>query len=181
MPVLRKNVLGYSVIELVIVILVIGIVSSVVLARSLRSDTYNAIIARDQLVSIARSAQQKAIGRTGVSLHIQPVGNSLQFRIEDDTGVVESIEVGLASVIPSGDVNQLASCSVIGGASVISLSTPMVVYYNELGDLLEGGVTGAPGNPEAVTSGARICINNDPVMSVCMSSAGYAYVGDCIE
>ncbi|HDZ09345.1 pilus assembly FimT family protein [Pseudohongiella sp.] len=177
----RSHSVGFSIIELVIVVLLIGIVSAVAMARILRSDTYNPIIARDQLVSIARSAQQKAIGRTDVSLQIQPIGNNLQFRIEDDTGVVESIDVDLAEVIPSGDTNQLASCSVVGGASVISLSTPMVIYYNKLGDLLEGGVVGSPGYPQEVTSGARVCINNDPVMSVCLSAAGYAYVGDCIE
>lgn len=172
---------GFSVIELVIVILLIGIVSAVAMARILRSDTYNSIIARDQLVSIARSAQQKAIGRSDVSLHIQPIGDSLQFRIEDVTGVVETINTDLAAVIPSGDVNQLASCSVVGGTSVVSLATPMVLYYNELGDLLNGGVTGAAGFPEDVTSGARLCINNDPAMSVCFSPSGYAYVGDCVD
>ncbi len=177
----RSDSVGFSVIELVIVILVIGIVSAVAIARILRSDTYNPIIARDQLVSVARSAQQKAIGRNDVSLHIQPIGNSLQFRIEDETGVVETIDTDLAAVIPSGDVNQLASCNVVGGESVVSLATPMVLYYNELGDLLNGGVTGAVGFPEDVTSGARLCINNNPAMSVCFSPSGYAYVGDCVD
>ena len=181
MPNHKTQTDGFSVIELVIVIFVIGIVAAVAMTRTLRSDTYNAIIARDQLVSIARSAQQKAIGRTDVSLHIQPIGNSLQFHIEDETGVVETINTDLAEVIPSGDVNQLASCDVVGGGSVVSLATPMVLNYNELGDLLDGGVTGAPGFPEDVSTGARLCINNDPAMSVCFSPSGFAYVGACVE
>lgn len=181
MPKPKKQFSGYSVVELVIVILVIGIVSAVALSRTLRSDTYNPVIARDQIVSIARSAQQKAIGRSDVSLHIQPLGNNLQLRIEDSTGVVELINTALASVVPRGDVNVLGSCAAVPGTSLITVATPMVLNYNELGDLLNGGVSGSPGYPQEVTSGARICINNDPRMSVCLSSAGYAYVGNCVD
>jgi prepilin-type N-terminal cleavage/methylation domain-containing protein len=177
----RTTTAGFSVIELVIVILVIGIVSAVALTRALRSDSYNAIIARDQLVSMAQSAQQKAIGRSDVRLVLQPVGNNVQFRIEDSTGLVESAEIASASVLARGDVNELGSCDLVAGGALITVAAPMVLNYNALGDLLNGGVTGSPGFPQTISTGARVCINDDPQMSVCLSSAGYAYVGNCVE
>jgi MSHA pilin protein MshC len=168
---------GFSVVELVIVILIAGILSAAVISRVLRSDTYNEAITRDQLVSLARSAQQKAIGRDDVRLVLQPSGNRLNMRIEDGGGVVQTVSTALDSVELRGDVNTLASCGVTAGAQLVSAGSPMSLYYNSLGDLLKGGV-GAPVN---ISTGARVCINSNPLMSVCISAAGYAYVGDCVD
>ena len=59
--------LGFTLVEAVIVVMVIGIIAAVTMSRVLRDDTYNAFLARDQITSLARSAQQRAIGRNDVS------------------------------------------------------------------------------------------------------------------
>tara|TARA_R110002072_G_scaffold136124_2_gene278049 strand:- start:3216 stop:3749 length:534 start_codon:yes stop_codon:yes gene_type:complete len=176
-----KSQTGYTIIELVIVIVLVGIISAVGFSRILRSDTYNAIIARDQIVSLARSAQQRAIGRSDVAMTIQPDGDDLEIRIQDGGGTLQTAVVSSISAVLSGDVNEQDGCSVTPGADTITNAAPFVLSFDELGDLLAGGVTGAAGFPEAVSTAARVCINNDPAMSVCWSASGYAYVGDCIE
>jgi len=168
---------GFTVIELVVVIFVIGIISAVMLSRSLRSDTYNAAIARDQIISMARTAQQKAIGRNDVGMTLQSTGDNLNINISDSTGVIQSVRFSRSSVDAQADVNVLSSCSVLPAGATVTDMAPFVLRYTHLGDLLEGGVGGVT----AVTTGARVCINNDPSMSVCISSAGYAYEGDCVE
>lgn len=169
---------GFTVIEVVIVILVVGIVSAVAMVRAMRSDVYNAAITRDQIVSMARSAQQKAIGRSDVELVLQPIGNILHLRILDSSGEVQASTSPLASVGLRADINQLASCNVLAGASEVTPGSPFVLRYNYLGDLLEGGPSGGEAS---VSTGARMCINGDSSMSVCLSAVGFAYVGDCVD
>ncbi len=176
-----SNSRGYTIIELVIVIVLVGILSAVAISRLLRSDTYNPLIVRDQIISMGRLGQQMAIGRSDVVLTIQPAGNQIEIRVSDSNGTIQNALVDGASVALSGEVNQLASCGVTAGTHSITNATPYVLEYNELGDLRRGGVTGSPGFPVAVSTGTRVCVNNNPVMSVCFSAAGYAYAGDCVD
>lgn len=172
---------GFTIIEVLVSIVIIGIIAAVALSRMLRSDTYDAIIARDQIISLSRAAQQKALGRNDIELSITPSGNNLNIAIEDSTGPVQSAQFGSRNVSFSGDVNELDGCGVTPGTDTVSGAAPFVLKFDSLGDLMEGGVTGSTGFPVAVSSGARLCINNDAAMSVCWSAAGYAYVGDCVE
>ena len=72
--------LGFTVIELVIVIVILSIISIVTMSRIIGGNSFNAIIVRDQVISLARTAQQNAIGRTNVSMTITPnVGGDLWF------------------------------------------------------------------------------------------------------
>ncbi|MDO8907114.1 MAG: prepilin-type N-terminal cleavage/methylation domain-containing protein [Pseudohongiella sp.] len=169
---------GFSVIELVIVIVVIGIITGVAMARALRSDTYNPALARDQIIAMSRSAQQKSIGRSDVVLQLQPTGSALAINILDSTGLVQSASPALANVGLRGDINVLGSCSVVAGGADITQGNPFILRYDSLGDLLEGGPANAVA---AVSKGARACINGDPALSVCWSAAGFAYAGDCVD
>lgn len=176
---------GYSAIELVIVILIIGIISTVTVGRLLEGDTYNASVVRDQIVSLARSGHQRSLGRSDLALIVRPNGNKIEIITAEDfvdaqdfTSLQASL-IDARSVVVSGDVNITASCEVTPGADVLSNATPMVIQFNELGDLYRGGVTSSSGYPIAATTAIRLCVNNDPLVSVCFSPAGFAYAGDC--
>ena len=171
---------GFTVIEVVVAIILVGIVSAVAMSRMLRSDTYDPVVTRDQVISMSRSAQQKAIGRKDVALYIQPFGDELEIRIQDESGVVQRSRNSIRNVILTADVNNVASCANPAGTAIVSNATPLVIQYDLLGNILRGGVSGTPGYPQDITSAVRLCVNGDPVMSICWSPSGYAYTGNCI-
>lgn len=176
---------GFSVIELVIVILIIGVISTVAMSRLLDGDTYNASVVRDQVISLARSGHHRALGRTDVALILRPNGDNLEvttaedFVDANDYAVLQTSSIDARSVTVSGDVNISASCASTPGTNLLSNAAPMVIQYDELGDLYQGGVTSAVGYPFAASTAIRLCVNNDPIVSICFSPAGFAFAGDC--
>lgn len=168
---------GFTVIEIVIAIAIVGILSAVAMSRLTQSDTYNPAIARDQIISLSRSAQQKAIGRSGVVLTMQPSAQSLALTLADGVSTVQTSVVDSESVVFAAGINQTASCTDNTGLTALGNSTALVLRFDRFGDLL----TANAGAETPVTSSVRLCLNNDPAMSVCWSSAGFAYVGDCLD
>lgn len=173
---------GFSIIELVIAIMVIGILGAVATSRLMSADAFNVITAREQTVSILRMAQQRAIGHQDVVVTLQPNGDDLVISLEDSVGnVIDPVTIALTAGLLSSDVDILTSCSSPPDSNnVLTDLKPLIVEFDALGDLMIGGVvTGTPPHPVNVTTGMRICLDNDPVMSICISAAGFAYTGDC--
>jgi len=170
---------GFSLVELVIVVTLIGIVSVVAMSRMLGPNTFNAPVARDAIIAMARAAQQNAIGHADVMLTLEVAGGELELRVEADTTLLESARVTLDDVTIRADVNETDSCAVTPGATLIAPGSAMVVEFDALGSLLQGGPVNGVGYPFQPDSGMRLCINGAPQNSVCISPAGYAYAGDC--
>lgn len=176
---------GFSVIELVIAILIVGILAAVGMSRLLQGDIYNSSVVRDQIVSLARSAQQQALGRSDVALLLRPNSGRLEiitaadFVDANNYSSLQFSSIDARSVSLAGDVNVTASCGVTPGGTALSNAAPMVIQYDELGDLYRGGVIGAAGYPVSASSAMRLCVNNEPRVSICFSPAGFAYAGDC--
>ena len=71
---------GFTLVEIIITIVLVATVSMVAMSRLVEGNGFNAIIVRDQIISLARTAQQNALGRTNVSMTITPnVGGDLWF------------------------------------------------------------------------------------------------------
>ena len=169
---------GFTMVELIMVLAIAGIVSAFVMTRFLGANTFNAIVVRDQLVAMIRNAQQNALGRSSVSLTLTPNvgGSALTVVRSDDGGVVETVALNLGDVALSSDNNITTSCGSPNGQNAVSNGTPLTINFAELGSLTNSGVSGSVG---AVNSALRICVNNDPVFSICVSPSGFAYAGDC--
>lgn len=167
-----------TIVELVVVIIIISIIGMVTMSRIIGGDSFNAIIVRDQIISLARTAQQNSLGRADVSMTITPNvgGDSVTIVTSYGGGNIGSFAAPLDSVSLSGDINDTDSCSVTSGVDAITSVTPMTLTFGELGDLDVSGVTGSTG---AVTSAVRICLNDTASESICVSPSGFAYAGDC--
>lgn len=172
---------GFTIVELVVVIILVGILGAVGLSRYLDRDAFETVVVSSQLISAVRSAQQRSIGRSNVSLTLQRQGESLDMIVEDSSGEVQRSEASVANATLSGDVNITSSCGLVSGSHILGGGNQMVLEFGRFGELRQGGVTSASGYPESVSEGMRICVNNEPLYSVCISKAGYAYAGNCIE
>ncbi|MES3007214.1 MAG: type II secretion system protein [Pseudomonadota bacterium] len=176
---------GFTIIELVITIMVIGILAAFAMSRLLGANVFNSTVVRDQIITLARSTQQQALGRSDVALILRPNADELQLlTVEDFVDInsyteLQSAVVGMSTVSLSGDVNITDSCGVTPGTDLIGNSEPMVVQFDELGDLFRGGVTDNAGYPVVATTAMRICVDDDPRVSICFSPAGLAFAGDC--
>ncbi len=176
---------GFTVIELVIAILIMGILAAVAFSRMLDGDVYNAAIVRDQVISLSRSSAQKALGRTDVAMIIQPNAGDLEIRtVEDFVDVntyteLQFTSIDMRSVAMSADVNVLDACDSVVSTNSLSNASPLVIEYDALGNLRRGGTTGTAGYPVSVSTGVRLCINDDPAVSICFSPTGFAVQGSC--
>lgn len=177
-PGVRDLSRGATLIELVLVIFLFGVIGVVALSRVLGDSTFDQIVVRDQFVAMARFAQNARLGRAPISLTLQPSvsGDQITLTAAHGSTTLSTATVDSANVTLRADINETASCGVTDGASVVSNANPLVFSYEPLGDLGVSGVTGGTGT---VLSAARLCINANPAMSVCVAQSGYAAVGDC--
>ena len=166
---------GFSIVEVVVAIVLVGIVASLAMSRFLGSNTFNPVAIQGQIVSLVRAAQQSAMGRQDVTVTLTPNGDTLNLTLEEVNGDVESIDLNMQGISLSGDVNETDSCGTTAGATAITNGNPLILNFGSLGDLEDSGF----GAGTTVESAVRICVNNDPTYSVCVSPAGFAYEGDC--
>lgn len=183
----KESAGGFSLVELVVVMLLLGIIGATIMARMIRSDSYEAIILRDQVISMARLAQQQALGGQDVVLILEPTGNELAIQIEAEESAgrltVQSSTTPRGVVRLSADINDTASCLAGPADASMEPGTRMELHYDALGNLTVGAAGVSPlGSPlTGIARGARLCINEQPQLSVCWSPAGFAYVGDCVD
>ncbi len=169
---------GFTIIEIVIVLVVVAILASIGFSRFLGGNTFDALIVRDQIISLARSAQQSALGRADVIFTITPSASLDTVTLTTSYGVgatvINSVEFDLSPIVITGSVNNTDSCSVSAG-SAITNAAPFIIRFDELSDLDVSGF----GAGAAVTDSVKICLDDRPVDSVCISPGGFAYAGDC--
>lgn len=171
---------GYTLVELVAAIVLIGIASAFAMSRILEGNAFTPSIVQQQIISLARISQQSSLGRSNVTLTITPSvsGDEVTIDAEESSGTVtiQSVTLSMDSVTLSGDINKTASCAADDGDTPITNGAPMLLDFGELGDLEDSGI-GVLAEP--ITSAVRICINNTARDSVCVSPSGFAYAGDC--
>lgn len=168
---------GFTIVEVVISIVLVSIISAAIIGRFSTGDSFSGFIIRDQIISLARTAQQSSLGRASVTLTISVTDDTVTITTAPGSGPlgeIDLVELPMDGISITGDVNVTASCSVSTGA-VIGDTPAFTIRYGELGDL---GNSGA-GAGTAVTSAVRICLNENPVESVCISPSGFAYAGKC--
>ncbi len=172
---------GFTIVEIVIVILVLTIISVTVMSRFSDENAFVGLVVRDQLISQARRAQQGAFGRSDMSMVFTPNEDGTEATIEvlEASASVSRVTVSISSLTITADKDVTDSCASIAGSNV-SDSSPFTLTFGELGNLVaSSGVASAASYAVAPTSAVRFCVNEDINYSVCISPSGFAYVGDC--
>ena len=150
---------GFTVVELVAVIALIGVIASLALARMTDPASFDGVVAKDGVLALSRSAQQSALGRANVQLTLMPVGSNI---------VVSSIVSGATASTRSFPTNEVAiTAGTVGsGTSCSSISSTITLNFDSAGEIETVDDDGFP-----------ICLNGES--SLCISPAGFAHEGAC--
>jgi hypothetical protein len=139
------------------------------MSRVVGTSTFDERLAGDQLLSVARTAQQLAYSRTSVDLHIQDLGTEV--RASARIGGIE--EVG--RTFPKLEVQLTADMSAVGGSPGVcsEISSPITLQFDSNAELSGAYPSGN------YNQGFPICLNgNTP--NLCISPAGFAHLGSCV-
>ena len=155
---------GFTLIELIMVIILLGVLSVFAMSRFPSGPSYSAVITKNQLLSALRLSQQTALSRSfsnqNVTLTITSTGGNWSFVINGGGGGSISSDVEAGSEQIRFGTNLSAVCS--------SLSIlPVTISFD--GD----------GN-RSPQSNLRMCIDSDTDYELCISPSGYAYEGACL-
>ena len=143
---------GFTLVELILVIALLGILSAVAISQFGSTQTYHDLQLKDQLISIARVAQQTALNR-----HDQVVTFEVS-RPSDWLLEVKANGVGLKRQ----QIEASAARLFAPGGSEINSATPYVVGYDNLGNL-------------NTVSLANVSFSDATGHLLCITAAGYAY------
>lgn len=179
---LRPAQHGFTLVELIVVIVLLGIVSVVVVARFLNPNAFNQQAATDALVSNIRFAQQASLGRSDVSFTIEQQSGEWIFTALADTDVLSELAVSTGNVrLETGEPVWTGDTCASGSSFNVPVDNFELVFDSQ-GNLASFSNTTVGTEPMAPTfNGVRICVNDTVSASVCVSRAGYAHVGNCDE
>ena len=112
---------GFTLIELITVILILGFLSVAVLPRFLQPDSFQSRTVQDQLISAARQAQQLAMSKA-VSANVQLITDNSNHRIrisytEGGSQVIDT-DIPSATNITSTSVAYNKHGDLVGGSAV---------------------------------------------------------------
>jgi prepilin-type N-terminal cleavage/methylation domain-containing protein len=169
---------GFTVVELVVVIVLLGIVGAVVIPRFLAPNTFNEPAAQDGLLATIRAAQQAAIGRANVTFKITSDSNDWTFAALSGATTLRTLTVPVSDVkLETGSAASSANTCATGFNTAVA--NDFTLTFKSDGNLASFTNNGTTETVDAAFNGVRICLNDTIAVSACVSPAGYAYAGDC--
>lgn len=153
---------GFTLIELVAVIVLLSIISVVVVPRFIGDSTFKEYTSRDQIIAVARIAQQRA-------MHDHSTGACYRLRIESDVVSAQKLTAGSYSNI--GPANVIAGIEL--DHSIQNPGTPVSVYFDGLGNALSDVADCA-----GVINSTSISLLGSS-LGVCIHASGYIQAQVC--
>jgi MSHA pilin protein MshC len=162
---------GFTIVELVTVIVLLGILSTVAVSRMVRPSAFAPGIVAQGLVAEARIAQQRAASRgdAQVTLTVDQLGSDWRLVLSTDIdGVIrtELLEVANTTVLAASGAESAA----------LNDTTALQIIFDNRGDLATVLIGGLPGAP---TTGVALTVNGDSSRDVCVYPTGYAVQDAC--
>ena len=173
---------GFTLVELVVVIILLGILSIAAFPRFVDNDTFQELLLKDAVLSTARLSQKVALSHQAKTLfwRLHRKGSSLwQLCVYssgtsaasasnpcDDSSVLEYIELEASGSV-SYRMNGAAD-------TTIATSSGISLRYDDIGFLSGVGIDAA-----ASTANTKPFQINMPDATLCVSPAGYAYESSC--
>jgi MSHA pilin protein MshC len=155
---------GFTLIELITVIILLGILSAFAISRFPSSQSYSSTIIKNQIIASARLAQQTSLSRASagsdVVLTLSEIAGNWNLVISGGNGIsyAAQVERGSEQVRYSADL--ASACSALTAA-------PLVLTFDGDGNRIPA-------------QNLRVCIDAVTDIELCISPSGYAYEGICL-
>jgi len=166
---------GFTLIELIVVIILLSILSAVGMSLMPNTQHYNARLAADQWLTFFRLGQRLALVRQDplqlVQLTINETAAQWQMEIQQGTTVLDSLSMDRSGVV----LRMSAADFTTACTQLPPPILPMTLYFNGNGDHVAVS--------RAITStNLRVCFAQGAEQYVlCLAPSGYAYRGACVE
>lgn len=155
---------GFTLIELVTVIILLGILSVFTLSRFSSGQTYSSVLVKNQLLASLRLTQQTALSRASANddVVLSLTSSSDRWLFETSVGngerFLSQVDAKAEKVYVGTDFS--SSCSALP-------QLPVLITFDGDGNRVP-------------SSNLRICIDADITYELCISASGYAYEGACL-
>lgn len=165
---------GFTLIELIMVIILLGILSAVGIGLLPSSDQYTARLAADKWLTFFRLGQRMALIKQNasslVTLTINENANQWQASLVQGTDVLQLSDIDREGV----DLKLTTSDFSSACTALASPSFPQTFYFDGNGDHVTAGRA-------AINSNLRICVvGGGQQQELCLSPSGYAYLDACV-
>ncbi len=162
---------GFTIVELVVVMLLLGVLSSVAFSRFVQPSAFAPTIVAQQIRAEVMFAQAQAGNRQDARVAFDLVGvpNGWQMQISNDVdGIVRQTTI---------DKDNTGISAISGAASAtLDTTTALHLEFDGLGGLSDvelGGISGA------ATSGAQLLVSGDTSLTLCVYPSGYVHAEPC--
>ncbi|CAG21581.1 prepilin-type N-terminal cleavage/methylation domain-containing protein [Photobacterium profundum] len=161
---------GFTLIELIIVIILVGIISLTAASRMSGRSSFDAFITRDQAIAIARQIQITAMQTDGTL-------NACQRLVITNVANEENSRFGRPAACSSND--DMFSDVLRGKQAEVTFMTSVTnIYFNLLGRPVDA----TSKRICTTSSGCKVTVRsrNGETASLCINSEGFIREGDCV-
>ena len=151
---------GFTMIELIMVMVVLGILSASASSLFSSKSTYVTYIAKDQLISMSLLAQQAALAqqRETIALCITQTSDEWIFEVHKDDCASTGIDIYIQSRVERENAILLQDA--------LAFVSPQTFTFNQSASLSGG-------------NNIQFLFDGDSDQEVCLTSTGFAYSGVC--
>ena len=163
---------GFTLIELIMVIIVLSILSAVGVGLFSSSEQYTTRLAADKWLTVLRSAQRLALLKQSNTLVLNV--NIAQSAQAWDVGIRQGATDLNRFAVERENITVRSSTSDFTSAcnSLPAVAFPLTLYFDGYGN-----ATNASRVP--LSTNLRLCFSGQTQSEICMAPSGYIYEGSC--
>ena len=149
---------GFTLVELVSVLIIASILSATVMSRFSSDQSFTELTTRENILSFLRTGQLVAFGQANTQLKIDTTSSSANLSVLVDGSSTSTREIGASSLISYSALGTGVSCNTSASSVTIAIS-------------------GSTGIESVDDDGFQVCVAGSP--EICISPSGFAHEGAC--